>query len=146
MTALMMEQAIGMAVNGDDLYLLHQDGHVTTCRFSRLDVSPTSCNDPALYVDTRPGFQGGIHLSDAVFSQITFTSLPDPSVAMLEPNTQAVFRFSARALELQNQLQAGTGKDNHLPKGARLTAVAFSPNKVIFVFVNGQVYFAQNIP
>jgi len=143
---VMMEQSIGMAINGDDLYLLHKDSHMTTCRFSRLDVSPTSCNDPALYVDTRPGYQGGIHLSDAVFSQIAITSLPDPSVAVLEPNAQAIFRFSARSLELQNQVRAGTGKDNHLPKGIQLNAMAFSPNKVLFVFVNGQVFFAQNVP
>jgi hypothetical protein len=143
---VMMEQAIGMAINGDDLYLLHQDGHMTTCTFSRLDVSPTRCNDPALYIDTRPGYQSGMRLSDAVFSQITFTAQPDSSVALLEPFTQSVYRFSPRSLELQNQVRAGTGKDNHLPKGAPLAAMAISPNKVLFVWVTNQVFFAQNIP
>jgi hypothetical protein len=142
-----LEQAIGLAVNGDDLYLLNQDGHMTTCTLSRLDVSPTRCNDPALYVDTRPGFESGIHLVDGKFSQITFTSAPNPSVALLQPYTQSVFRFSARALELQNQIRSRAGKDDHLPKSAQITAMAFSPNKVLFISLdNGQVFFAANVP
>lgn len=144
---VMLEQAIGLAINGDDLYLLYKDGHMTTCTLSRLDVSPTRCNDPALYIDTRPGFQGGMRLADGEFSQITFTSPPDPSVALLEPYTQSIFRFSARALELQNQVRTKAGKDNPLPKGAKATAMAFSPNKVLFIFLeNGQVFFASNVP
>ncbi len=145
---VMMEQAIGMAINGDDLYLLHQDGHMTTCTFSRLDVSPTRCNDPAVYIDPRPGYQGGMRLGDTVFSQITFTSAPDPSVALLEPEprSQAVYRFGARSLELQNQIRAGTSKNDHLPKGAVITAMALSPNKILFFAVNGQIFFAQNVP
>jgi hypothetical protein len=142
---VMLEQAIGLAINGDDLYLLHQDGHLTTCTLSRIDVSPTRCNDPALYMDTRPGYPSGIRLTDGEFSQIAFTSPPDPSVAMLEPYTQSVFRFSARALELQNQVRA-SAENNPLPKGAPVTAMAFSPNKVLFLFVGGQVFYAVNVP
>jgi hypothetical protein len=144
---VLLEQAIGMAVNGDDLYLLNQDGHLTTCTLSRIDASPTRCNDPAIYVDTRPGFTSGIRLVDGEFSQITFTSPPNPSVALLQPYTQSIFRFSARALELQNQIRSKAGKDDHLPKSAQITAMAFSPNKVLFIFLdNGQVFFSANIP
>jgi len=143
---VMLEQAIGMAINGDDLYLLHKDGHMATCTFSHIDASPTRCNDPALYIDTRPGYEGGMNLSDGIFSQITFTSPPDPSVALLEPFTQSIYRFSPRALELQNQVHAAVGKDNPLPKGMPVTAMAFSPNKILFLFVNGQVYFSTNVP
>ena len=143
---VMLEQSIGMAINGDDLFLLHQDGHMTTCTLSRIDASPTRCNDPALYVDSRPGYESGIRLSDGVFSQITFTSPPDPSVALLEPYTQSIFRFSSRALELQNQVRAAAGKDNPLPKGVPVTAMAFSPNKVLFLFLNGQLFYAVNVP
>ena len=148
---VMLEQAVDLAVNGDDLYLLYLDsqqkeGHMTTCTYSHIDTSPTRCNDPALYVDTRSGFEGGMSLSDAVFSQIVFTGPPDPSVALLEPFTQSIYRFSPRALELQNQIRASAGKDNPLLKGAPATAMAFSPNKNLFVFVDGQVYFSVNVP
>lgn len=142
---LQLEQSIGLAVNGDDLYLLHQDGHLTTCTFSRISVSDTRCNDPALYVDTRPGYSGGILLADGVFSQIAFTPPPDPSLALLEPYTQSIFRFSARALELQNLVQTSV-VDNPLPNGAPVTAMAFSPNKILFLFAGGQLYYANNVP
>ncbi len=141
-----LEQASGMAVNGDDLYLLYQDNHLTTCTLSRIDASPTRCTDPAIFIDTRPGHESGITLPDGVFSQIAFTSPPDPAVALLEPYTQSIFRFSARALELQNQIQPLAGKDNPLPKGEEITAMAFSPNKVLFIFIGGQVYFTVDIP
>lgn len=142
---LEMEKTTGMAVNGDDLYLLHADGHLTTCTLSRISVSPTRCNDPAVFIDTRPGFQGGIRLADGNFSQVAFTTPPDPSVALLQPYTQSVFRFSARALELQSQIQ-GLAKGSLIPEGAEITAMTFSPNKFMFLFAGNQVYFAINIP
>ena len=120
---------------------------MTTCTLSRLDVSPTRCNDPAPYVDTRPGFASGIRLVDGKFSQIAFTSPPNPSVALLQPYTQSVFRFSPRALELQNQIRSKAGKDDPLPKASQITAMTFSPNKVLFIVLdNGQVFFAANVP
>jgi hypothetical protein len=138
-----------MAVNGDDLYLLNQDGHMTTCTLSRIDVSPTRCNDPAPYVDTRPGYQSGRTLVDGNFTQIAFTSAPNPVVTLLQPASvePSVFRFSPRALELQNLLRSRPGKDDHLPKSARITSMAFSPNRMLFVAMdNGQVFFAANVP
>ena len=140
-----MEQAVGITVNGDDLYLLHQNGHLTTCTLSRIQASPTSCTDPATLIDTRPGYESGNTLTDAVFSQIAFASPPDPAVVLLEPFTQSIYRFSARALELQSLILPLSGDENLLPDGD-VTAMAFSPNKVLFAFVGGQLYFAVNIP
>ena len=143
---ILLEQATSLAVNGDDLYLLYQDNHLTTCTLSRIDTSPTRCTDPAVLVDTRPGYQSGATLSDGIFSQLAFTSPPDPAVALLESHTNSIFRFSARALELQNQIQPGAGKNNPLPANTEITAMAFGPNKVLFVFVGGQAYFANDVP
>ncbi len=147
---LAMQQAIGLAVNGDDLYLLFsnpetQDGYMTTCTLSRLSTAPTRCNDPAIFVETRPGYQGGNLLADGKFSQIAFSSPPDPSVVLLQPVTQQVFKFSARALELQKILSEQPGKQNSLPEGV-VTAMAFSPNKSLFLFVGGELYVAFNVP
>ncbi len=148
---LAMQQAVGLAVNGDDLYLLFRDpetmdGYMTTCTLSRLSTAPTRCNDPALFVDTRPGNQGGIRLADGKFSQIAFSSPPDPSVILLQPFTQEVFKFSARALELQKILSDQPNKHNPLPEGSVVTAMAFSPNKSLFLFVGGELYVAYNVP
>jgi len=148
---LAMQQAVGLAVNGDDLYLLFRDpetmdGYMTTCTLSRLSTAPTRCNDPALFVDTRPGYQGGIRLADGKFSQVAFSSPPDPSVILLQPFTQEVFKFSARALELQKILSDQPNKQNPLPEGNVVTAMAFSPNKSLFLFVGGELYVAYNVP
>lgn len=141
-----LEDAIGMAVSGDDLYILHKDGHLTTCTYSRISTSPTRCTDPTILVDTRPGFQGGATLSDGIFTQIFFTQAPNPAVNLLEPNTRSIFRFSPRSLELQNQIRSQAGKEDGLPQNAPITAMAFSPNKALFVLVDGQVYFTPSVP
>jgi hypothetical protein len=141
-----MEQTVGIAVNGNDLYLLHKDdGHLTTCILSRIEASQTLCTDRAILVDTRPGYESDDTLAGAIFSQITFTSAPDPAVALLESQTQSIYRFSARALELQHEISPPPDQQNHLPD-SDVTAMAFSPNKVLFVFVDGQAYYAVSIP
>ncbi|MGE5071945.1 MAG: hypothetical protein ACM3MF_00840, partial [Anaerolineae bacterium] len=43
--------AIDIAVNGDDLYILHSDGHLSTCSYSRIETVPTRCTDPAPLVN-----------------------------------------------------------------------------------------------
>ncbi|GAB4500817.1 MAG: hypothetical protein Fur0035_03570 [Anaerolineales bacterium] len=141
-----MKDALGMEVNGDDLYVLHRDGHLTMCTLSRISSSPTHCSDPATLVDTRLGFTSGSTLADGIFSQIQFTGAPDPALVMLEPFSRAVFRFAPRTLELQNQLRARPGKADPLPADLPITATTLSPNKSLFLFINGQVYFADKLP
>lgn len=142
-----IENTIDMAVNGDDLYLLHQNSHLTTCTFSRIEASSTRCVDPVTLVDTRPGYESSEKLAGATFSQIAFTPPPDPAVALLEPYPyiQSIYRFSARALELQHEI-APPPNGQIPPPDHIVTAMAFSPNKVIFISVDGQVYFAVNVP
>jgi hypothetical protein len=141
-----IENMVDMAVNGDDLYLLHKNGQLTTCTLSRIEAAPTLCTDPATLVDTRPGYEGGDELAVAIFEQIAFTSPPDPAVALLQPHTQSIYRFSARALELQHEIAPLPRDDpNTLPAGD-VTAMAFSPNKAVFIFLNGQTYYTVNVP
>lgn len=141
-----IENTVDMAVNGDDLYLLHKNGQLTTCTLSRIEAAPTLCTDPATLVDTRPGYEGGDELAVAIFEQIAFTSPPDPAVALLQPHTKSIYRFSARALELQHEIAPLPPDDpNTLPDGD-VTAMAFSPNKAVFIFLNGQVYYTVNVP
>ena len=142
---VMLETAVDMAITHDDLYLLHSDGHMAVCIFSRISSSPTRCNDPALYADVRPGYVSGIVLGDGKFTQMTFTGPNDPSLALLQPESQSVFRFSPGALELQNQIRIAPGSVDKLPKDNPISAMTFSPNRVLFVYVNGEVYFSSNI-
>jgi hypothetical protein len=142
-----MNTAIDLAANNADLYLLFQDGHVTSCPLNRYAGVPMRCADPATFVDTRPERQPGPKINDAIFTQITFASAPDPSLYMLEPLTRAVYRFSPRSdsLELRGQFRATMEQNNVLFNGPA-TAMTISPNRYAFFSVSNQIYFATDVP
>lgn len=141
-----MNSAISLAVNNADLYLLFQDGHVTSCPLTRLSVVPMRCTDPATFKDTRPERQSGPKINDAIFTKMSFASAPDPSLYMLEPLTRAVYRFSPRAdsLELRGQFRATMGQEQSSTGSA--TAMTISPNRFIFFSVGDQIFFATDVP
>jgi hypothetical protein len=132
-----MDDVIDMAVNRDDLYLLHNDGRTTTCKYSRLRESPTRCDDPAGYYDPRPGRQSGVYILDALFQQILYTPSPDSSIYMLDSNNLSVYHFSLR-LNLQRQFRS-----TNTLGGDTATAFAVSPNRTLFLATGSQVYFSQ---
>ena len=144
-----MGSAITMAVNNADLYLLFQDGHVTICPLTRLSVSPVRCSDPATFKDSRPERQSGPKINDAIFSQMTFASAPDPSLYLLEPLTRAIYRFSPRSdsLELRGQFRATMEAEQYNPLfDGPATAMTIGPNRFIFFSVGDQVFFATDVP
>ncbi len=142
-----MNTAIGLAANNADLYLLFQDGHVTACPLTHYDVVPMRCTDPATFVDTRPERQPGPKINDAIFTQVTFASAPDPSLYMLEPLTRAIYRFSPRSnsLELRGQFRATMEENNTLFDGPA-TAMTISSNRYAFFSIGNQVFFATDVP
>ncbi len=141
-----LNDSIGLAAHGDNLYILHNDGKLTICAYSRLFTSPTRCTNPAEFKDTRPGYPSGTQLRDGQFRQIIFTQSPNPTVNLLEPTTRAIFRFSPYSLELQTILRSIPGEEASLPSNMPISAIAFSPNKALFVLSDGQVYFTTNAP
>jgi hypothetical protein len=132
-----MDDVIDLAVNRDDLYLLHSDGRTTTCKYSRLKESPTRCDDPAGYYDPRPGRQSGVYILDAQFQQILYTTSPDSSIYMLDPYNLAVYHFSLR-LNMQRQFRSA----NRMA-GDTATAFAVSPNRTLFIATGSHVYYTQ---
>jgi hypothetical protein len=79
------------------------------------------------------------------FTQLLFNALPDQSILILDADTQGVLSFAQRSLELKNQFRPTTGPKNPIPPGAA-GAVAVGPNHVLYLAVNGQVYFATDMP
>ena len=132
-----MQDVVGFAVNGDDLFLLHKDGHLTICVYSSLQVSATRCADPATFVDPRQGRQDGPIILDAQFSQMLYTQPPDPSIYMLDPIHQAIYHFSVK-LTLQQQFRS----KNPLPN-TNATAFTVTQNRTVFMAVGNQVYYAS---
>ena len=75
-----MNTAIDLAANDSDLYMLFQDGHVTTCPLTALRcrlrcVAPIR---PPSWIGVRNGSPAP-KINDAIFTQMTFASAPDPS-------------------------------------------------------------------
>jgi hypothetical protein len=140
-----IDSAIDMAVSGDDMYMLHSDGHVSTCTFSRISETPTRCQDPAPLVDNNPAHSGTSVFAPAHFTQITLTNPPNPVVLLLDADHQSVFRLSAHTLEYQNQVTGYAGEASPFQAGPA-TAMAVSPNYVLYLAIGNQVYFATNLP
>ena len=139
------QDAIDLIVSGDDLYMLHADGHLSTCSFSRIESKPTRCQDPVILVNPFAAYQDTDMFASGHFTQILFNALPDQSILILDADTQGVLSFAQRSLELQNQFRPTTGPTNPIPPGPA-GAVAVGPNHVLYLAVNGQVYFATDMP
>jgi hypothetical protein len=140
-----LENAIDMAVTGDDLYLLHADGHLSSCTFSHLAETPTKCVDPVIFQDSFPAHQDINLFAQAHFTQLSLTTPPNTVVLLLDSENQKAFRFTPRSLELQNQITSYSGKANPFQSG-QVTAMTVSPNYVLYFAIGNQVYFATNLP
>jgi hypothetical protein len=140
-----IESAIDLSVVADDLYMLHADGHLSTCTFSRLSEVPTRCQDPAPRVDTYPAHRDIDIFQAAHFTQMTMTSPPNSVILLLDSANQSVFRFLPRSFEFQSQVTGYTGTANPFQQGSA-SAMAVSPNYVLYLAIGDQVYFATNMP
>lgn len=140
-----IEDSIDIAVSGDDLYLLHADGHLTHCSYSRLETVPTRCDDPAVLVNPFTAYGDKDLFAQAHPTQIEFTAPPDSAILLLDADNQGVMRIAPRSLELQNQFRPAAGSANPLPQG-RVDAMTVGPNHILYLAVKDRVYFASNLP
>ena len=140
-----LEDAIDLAVSADDLYVLHSDGRVSTCSYSRNEAVPTRCVDPVPLVNPFPAYRDLDIFSEAHFTQMMFSPAPDSGLELLDADGQGVFRFAPRSLELQSQLRAVPGRANPLPQG-QVTAMAISPSHVLYFVLGDRLYFASDAP
>ena len=140
-----LEDAIDMAVNADDLYVLHADGRISTCSYSRIESVPTRCVDPAVLVNPLAAYRDQDLFSQAHFTQMMFSPAPDSGLLLLDAENQGVFRFNARSLELQAHLRPLLGRANGMPAG-EVTAMGISPNHVLYFALRDRLYFAADTP
>jgi len=138
-----IEDSIDLAVNGDELYLLHADGHLSTCSYSRLDTVPTRCQDPVPLVHSLPAYQDIDLFAQAHITQMQLTPPPDSTLLLLDADNRSVMRVSSRTLELQNQIYPVPGTSL---KAGPAGAMTVNPNRVLFLAVDNQVYFAMDMP
>ena len=142
-----MQDVIDLAVNENDLYLLHADGHITMCTYSNLDVSPTRCTDPAIYIDSRIGRENQPFIPASPFTQLLTTQPPDPSLYFLEPKSRAIDHFSLRLLTFHGQYAPapipGLERTSSLTPA---TAFTINPDNHLAYFAVGNQIFYASIP
>ena len=134
-----MADAIELATNGSELFILHADGYVTKCVTERADADPL-CTTPFDYSDPRPGNESGPFFAGAKFDSFTIKASPGMAVYLLDSKDLALYRFSTQ-LEFQEQFRA---VDGIIDQPATAFAVTMSDR--VFMAVDNQVYTAQLLP
>ena len=134
--------AIDLAVNQDDLYVLHADGHMTTCQYGAdKDYQLTDCIDPAPYNDSRLGREKNPWIfMDSSFSMMQDMRMPTPSLYILDEQNKAVMRFSY-ILSLEKVFKAKANRNYPLPAGAPSGIMATADQELFLAFGN-QLFFA----
>jgi hypothetical protein len=136
-----MDDVVDLVVNKNDLYLLHADGHLTLCQYSWLDVSPTRCTEPVMYLDTRPGRENSSLIPEHPFSQILYNPPPDPSLYLLDPVSRSIYHFSLRSPTFQREY-----KPIELTSSTGATAFAFDAFERIFFLATGNDVYYVRLP
>lgn len=139
------QDVIDFIIAGEELYMLHGDGHLSICSYTTIESSTSPCQDPLPLVNSFGAYQDIDLFSTAHFTQVLFAAPPDQSILLLDTDTQGVMRFSPRSLELQIQFRPTIDSANPIPSGPA-SAVTVSPNHVLYLALDGQVYFAANMP
>jgi hypothetical protein len=129
-----LRRMLDLALEGDALYLVNEEGHIAICEYRDDPDLPTTCQNPAQFTDARPGRTSGDRIEGANFSQIQISEPPQPALYMLDPVARAVYRFSLQ-LGLDTQFQSST----ELPEGL-VTAFAITPNRAILMAFENDVY------
>ncbi|MBN1373596.1 MAG: hypothetical protein JW987_16785 [Anaerolineaceae bacterium] len=128
-----------MILYEDYLYILNEDGTMTTCRSNG---ESTDCTEPTPYGDARTGRESSpLAFADASFIQLQVTEPPDPSLYVLDKQNQSIYQFSQRKLNLQGQYRPDSRLSSFLPVGEP-TSFVVSPNRRAFLAFGNQVFFA----
>ncbi len=132
-----LSDVIDMVMSGDELHLLHSDGHLTVCVYSGIKEIPTRCSEPT-FIDFRPGYENSPLVPLPLFSQIVYTPPPEPSLYFLESSSRAIYKFSVRSLGFQVKfLPAGE------PDSGEATAFAVDQiRRIIYLAIGNEVYSA----
>ena len=140
-----IENAIDLAVNNGELYILHADGKLSTCSFSSLQSVPTRCDDPASLTNPFPAYHDLDLFSQTHFTQMMFAPAPNSTLLILDTDDQSIFRFTPLSLQLEKQLQPPAGRTDPLPS-VPASAMTVSPNHILFLALKDEVYFATDAP
>jgi len=138
-----IEDAIDLAVGDEHIYLLHADGHLSICEYKNPEGPPTNCQDPAELTHSLQAFQDIDLFAQTHITQIMLTTLPDSTLLLLNADNRSVLRISPGGLTLRDQIYPTPGTS--MMSGAA-GAMTVNLNRVLFLAIDDQVYFAADMP
>lgn len=131
-----------IAVNGLDLYLLREDGLLVDCVSSSVPGNPVTCENPVAYVDGRAGHEEQRVVMPAdVFTGVTYTGFPDPSVSILDSTRGDIYRFSVR-FRLYQRLRPDFGDYKVDSSMATGFTMIFDKQLYAFLAYGNQLFYA----
>lgn len=131
---------VDLAINGAELYLLRADGMLVHCVASGLPGNPVTCDNPANYVDGRPGQEDQtVVMPDSKFVSVLYTSPPEPAVNILDADNADIFRYSLR-FRLHQRLRSDFG--NYEIASPTATAFTIGVDRIAFMAFGHQVFYA----
>lgn len=135
--------ALDLVVNQLDVFLLHQDGHVTTCRYGPdKEVRRTECQEPTPYTDNRVGRDDKKPwiFPDTEFVMLQATRLPDASIYMLDAANTSLYQFSYQ-LNLEHVMRPQYNRNYPLPE-TKPSGFGISPDLELFLAFDNQLFIA----
>jgi len=135
--------AVDAFVNQEDLYILHDDGHMTLCRYNPPEeVKLTECEDPAPFTDNRVGAENtkpwifmGTH-----FVGMQQARVPNASLFLLDDVSSTLYQFSYH-LNLERTLKPQTNRNYPMPTSAP-SGFGITPDQEVFLAYGNQLFIA----
>jgi hypothetical protein len=138
-----ISDVIDFVVASGEVFFLHADGHISRCQYDPLyqpegveSAGGTLCEDVP-YNDTRPGRSVGPRVADALLNRIYYNEPPEPTLFFLDPLGRGAYRFSL-ALNFISRYRVTIA-----PEGYEATALAVGADKVLYIAIGNQIYYAQ---
>ena len=135
--------AIDLVINQEDLFILHEDGHMTFCQYSTLkDVKQTECEDPAPYNDNRFGSENKKPwiFMGTNFTDMQYVKLPNASLLVLDEISGTLYKFSLQ-LNLEQTLKLQINQDYPIPSIPPSGFGVTQDNELFIAFAN-RIYTA----
>ena len=132
--------AIDLTVNKEDMYILHEDGHMTFCQYST-DVESTECQDPFPYGDNRAGREKDPWIfMDSNFELMQQTKLPNAAIYILDSANRSINKFSYQ-LNLENVIRAQVNQEYPIPD-INPTGFGITSDMEVFLAFENKLFIA----
>ena len=135
-----ISQIIDLTVNGQELYLLREDGMLVDCVSSGLSSEPVICENPVAYVDGRVGKEDqGVTMPESNYISVLYTEPPDPAINILDAVNADIYQFSLR-FKLYRRFRPDLG--DYEVESTTATAFTIGIDRIAFLAFGHQVFYA----